>query len=129
MVAQGEGALQVDSDHGAPLVLAYREEHPISKDAGVVDQDVPESSTCTRSAMCTVIGTGGSLDWERPYPRRSYHDMRASLSRSAATRPNEPPDPSAPWTKITCVPPVPVEATSRGRPPIDSVAYTFAAKV
>ncbi len=40
VAAQQEVAAQVDRDHGVPLLVGHVEEHPVTRHAGVVDDDV-----------------------------------------------------------------------------------------
>jgi hypothetical protein len=43
-----EVALEVDGDHGIPLVLGHVHEHPVAEDSGVVDEDVEPAELVDR---------------------------------------------------------------------------------
>jgi hypothetical protein len=47
--------LEVDGDHGVPLVLGHVDEHPVPEDPGVVDEDV-EASVAVGRAADHVLG-------------------------------------------------------------------------
>ena len=69
-----EGALEVDLDDRVPLGLGHVDHHPVTQDAGVVDEDVEGAEGVDREldeALRAVpggdvLGVGDGLAAERP---------------------------------------------------------------